>query len=99
MTGRSNFHPAHGLDDIRAFYQYMRARLAAVGQVPEKYAILPAVSVVLGVTEAIARERADYLKSLIDPELDCAFASSNPSADMRKVIDKPCWCGCGPIKV
>ena len=43
------------------------------------------MSVVLGETELIARERADYLDSLIDPELNRAATSSNLGADITKV--------------
>ena len=47
--------------------------------------ILPGVSVVLGETQSIARERADYLNSLIDPELVLAASSSGLGADLTKV--------------
>ena len=82
------FTAQHGIEDMRAFYQDMHARMAAVGRAPESCAILPATSVVLGETESIARERADYLNSLIDPELNRASASSNLGADMTKVTDE-----------
>ena len=68
------FTAQHGRDDMRAFYQDMHARMAAVGRAPETCAILPATSVVLGETESIARERAEYLNSLIDPGLHRASA-------------------------
>ena len=82
------FTAQHGRDDMRAFYKDMHVRLDAAGRAPESCAILPAVSVVLGETESIARERADYLNSLIDPELNRASASSNLGADMTKVTDE-----------
>ena len=47
--------------------------------------MLPAVSVVLGETEGIANERADYLNSLIDPELTVAASSSGLGADLTKL--------------
>ena len=43
------------------------------------------MTVVLGETESIARERADYLNSLIDPELSLASSSSNLGAALAKV--------------
>ena len=82
------FTAQHGLDDMRAFHDDIRARMAAIGRPPGHCAILPAATVVLGETESIARERADYLDSLIDPELDLASASSNLGADMTRVTDE-----------
>ena len=58
-------------DDIKR--PHGRARPA-----PAECAILPALSVVIGETESIARERADYLDSLIDPELRRPHTSSQP---------------------
>jgi alkanesulfonate monooxygenase SsuD/methylene tetrahydromethanopterin reductase-like flavin-dependent oxidoreductase (luciferase family) len=40
---------------------------------------------VLGETESIANERADYLNSLIDPELAVATSSSGLGADLAKL--------------
>ena len=45
----------------------------------------PACRCVLGETELIARERAEYLDSLIDPELNRAATSSNLGADITKL--------------
>ena len=74
-----------GRDEMRAFYADMKARLAAQGRAPHDCAILPAVSVVLGETLSIATERADYLNSLIDPELSRATSSSGLGADLTKL--------------
>ena len=76
-----------GEAEMRAFYEDVKARMAARGRAPHECAILPAVSVVLGETDAIARERAAYLDSLIDPELSLAASSANVGADMTKVTD------------
>ena len=72
-------------DEMRAFYDDMKSRLAAHGRAPQDCAILPAVTTVLGETESIARERADYLNSLIDPELNLAATSSNVGADLTRL--------------
>ena len=77
-----------GLDDMRAFYTDIKGRMAGYGRPPEDCAILPAATVVLGETESIARERADYINSLVDPELNRASTSSNLGADMTKVTDE-----------
>lgn len=72
-------------EDMREFYDDLKGRMAARGRGPHECAILPAVSVVLGETESIARERADYLASLIDPELNFAASSSGLGADLSKL--------------
>lgn len=77
-----------GQDDMREFYDDLKGRMAARGRGPHECAILPAVSVVLGETESIARERADYLASLIDPELNLAAASSGLGADLSKLTSE-----------
>jgi alkanesulfonate monooxygenase SsuD/methylene tetrahydromethanopterin reductase-like flavin-dependent oxidoreductase (luciferase family) len=59
--------------------------MAERGRSPDECAILPAVTVVLGETESIARERAAYLNSLVDPELTLASSSSNLGADLTKL--------------
>ncbi len=74
-----------GRDEMREFYEDMKSRMDKRGREPSECAILPAVSVVLGETDAIARERADYLNSLIDPELTIAASSSGLGADLTKL--------------
>ncbi|QCI67632.1 LLM class flavin-dependent oxidoreductase [Phreatobacter stygius] len=74
-----------GRDEMREFYQDVKSRMEKRGRPPSECAILPAVSVVLGETESIARERADYLNSLIDPELSVAASSSGLGADLTKL--------------
>jgi len=74
-----------GHEEMRAFYQDLKARMEARGRAPSECAVLPAVSVVLGETEGIANERADYLNSLIDPELSVAASSSGLGADLTKL--------------
>ncbi len=77
-----------GREDMRAFYQDIKGRMDANGRRPEECAILPGITIVLGETESIARERAEYLASLVDPELNRASTSSNLGADMTKVKDE-----------
>ncbi len=74
-----------GQDEMREFYQDLKGRMEALGRRPNECAVLPAVSVVLGETESIAQERADYLNSLIDPELTVATSSSGLGADLTKL--------------
>ena len=69
-------------DDMLAFRNDLRSRAAAAGRDPDHCAILPFLSVVVGETESIARERADYLNSLAHPELVLAANSSNIGVDL-----------------
>jgi FMN-dependent oxidoreductase (nitrilotriacetate monooxygenase family) len=67
------------------FYADVKSRMKVHGRTPEQCKILPAISVVLGETEPIARQRAEYLNSLIDPELAKATGSAMLGADLGKV--------------
>jgi len=79
------FTAQRGRDEMREFYIDIKTRMHARGRDPAECAILPGVSVVWGETESIARERADYLNSLIDPELVLASSSSGVGADLSKL--------------
>lgn len=74
-----------GQEEMREFYEDLKGRMEARGRAPHECAVLPAVSVVLGETVSIAEERADYLNSLIDPELSVAASSSSLGADLTKL--------------
>jgi alkanesulfonate monooxygenase SsuD/methylene tetrahydromethanopterin reductase-like flavin-dependent oxidoreductase (luciferase family) len=74
-----------GKEEMTEFYTDIKSRMQARGRAPGECAILPNVSVVIGETESIARERADYLDSLIDPELNRAATSSGLGADITKL--------------
>lgn len=74
-----------GEGEMRAFYDDLKGRMDARGRGPGECAVLPAISVVLGETESIARERAAYLNSLIDPELRLASSSSSLGADLSRL--------------
>lgn len=74
--------------DALAFRADMRARVAAAGRPPQDCAVLPSITVVVGETEAIAREQAEYLESLVDPEMVLAASSWSVAADLSK-IDTP----------
>ena len=76
-----------GEAEMRAFYDDLKARMATRGRGPAECAVLPAISVVLGETESIAREKSAYLASLVDPELSVAASSSSLGADLSKLKD------------
>lgn len=71
--------------DTLAFREDMHRRLAARGRAPTECAILPTLSVVIGETESIAREKAEYLDSLIDPELVMASSSQLLGVDLSRI--------------
>ncbi len=81
------FTQQRGEAEMRAFREDLRARVGAAGRAPGDCLVLPGITVVLGETEGIARERADYVNALVDPELDMASASANLGADMTRVTD------------
>ena len=64
----------------------IRARMAALGRDPDECRVLPSVTIVLGETESIAREKAAYLESLVDPELVVAASSWSVVADLNQAM-------------
>jgi len=72
-------------EDSREFRDDMRARLEAIGRDPDGCAVLPSVTVVIGETESIAREKAAYLDSLTDPELVMASNSALLGVDLSAI--------------
>ncbi len=71
--------------DALAYTQDMRARLETAGRAPERCVVLPSISVVVGETESIAREKAAFLDSLTDPELVLASSSELLGVDLSRV--------------
>ena len=76
--------PATKADGI-AFRTDMHARLRAIGRDPTECAVMPTLSVVIGETESIAREKAEFLDSLIDPELVLASSSTLLGVDLSRI--------------
>lgn len=72
-------------EEMRDFYVDVKSRMQRRGRAPSDCAILPGIMVVLGETDSIARERAEYLNSLVDPELSEAASSSSLGADLTKL--------------
>jgi FMN-dependent oxidoreductase (nitrilotriacetate monooxygenase family) len=70
-----------------ALYNDIKSRMAKHGRAPEDCAVLPWMTVVLGETESIARERLDHLNSLSSPELEVATNSAMVGADLSQVDD------------
>ena len=68
--------------DAQEFYADIKQRMAALGRPPERCAVLPSIAVVIGETEAIAREKAEFLEGLINPELVLAAHSNLLGVDL-----------------
>jgi FMN-dependent oxidoreductase (nitrilotriacetate monooxygenase family) len=77
------FCTPHSLADAQDFYRDMKARTAAY-RTPSACKVLPSIAVVIGETDSIAREKAAYLDSLIDPELLLAGNSQLLGTDLSK---------------
>lgn len=73
------------LPALKEFYDDIKTRMVGLGRRPEHCAILQASTFVIGETESIARERADYLKSLVMPETWAARVSGSLGADVSKI--------------
>jgi len=63
----------------------MHKRLEVIGRSPSECAVMPTLSVVIGETESIAKEKAEFLDSLIDPELVLASSSQLLGVDLSRV--------------
>ncbi|AHK34493.1 FMN-dependent monooxygenase [Rhodococcus sp. ACS1] len=73
-----------GRAEMVAFYEDMKRQVVEAGRDPISCKILPGVTPILGETDSIARERADYLDSLQHSEYDLAYASLSVGADLSK---------------
>jgi FMN-dependent oxidoreductase (nitrilotriacetate monooxygenase family) len=78
------FCTPHGKADAQAFYADIKRRVAAQGRPPEHCAVLPSIAVVVAETESIARDKAEYLDSLADPELILATNSQMLGVDLSR---------------
>jgi FMN-dependent oxidoreductase (nitrilotriacetate monooxygenase family) len=83
--GEIIFTLQHDKAEMRAFYDDMKSRMAGHGRAPEECVILPSIDVVIGETESIARERADYVNGLVDTQLGMAQISGHIGIDLSKL--------------
>jgi FMN-dependent oxidoreductase (nitrilotriacetate monooxygenase family) len=70
-----------------ALYTDIKSRMLRYGRAQEDCVVLPWMTVVLGETESIARERLDHLNSLANPEMEIATNSAMIGADLSRVHD------------
>ena len=69
--------------DAIEFYTDIKGRMAGFDRAPGDCAICTSMTVVLGETEAIAREKAEYLTSLVPLEMVLATNSAMLGADLK----------------
>lgn len=74
----------HSTEDMRRFRAATRERVARHGRDPDDCAVLPSVDPIIGETESIAREKADYVNSLVDAELGMALTSAHIGTDLSR---------------
>ena len=80
----------HSKADMQAFYTTSRRAWRPDGRRPEECVITPAVDMVLGETELIARERAAYLESLVSAEVGLCDLSNAIGVDLSTLpLDQP----------
>ncbi|BDE11141.1 monooxygenase [Mycobacterium sp. 20KCMC460] len=76
------FSISPNLDIMRATYQDLKANVAAAGRDPDQTKVFTAIMPVLGETAAIARDRLEYINSLVHPEVGLSTLSSHSGIDL-----------------
>lgn len=80
----------HSKPDMQAFYADVKTRVEGAGRSGASCAILPGIDVVLGETESIAREKADYIGTLVNAEFGVAEISNATGSNLAgQNIDSP----------
>ena len=82
--GELVFTLQHSKADMQAFYRDMKSRVAAQGRAPEDCLILPSIDVIIGETDAIARERQAYVNDLVQTEAGMAQMSGHIGVDLSR---------------
>jgi FMN-dependent oxidoreductase (nitrilotriacetate monooxygenase family) len=78
------FAASHTIADSITFANDIRARMEKYGRPPEACAVLNSLAVVVGETEAIAREKEAALHALADTDLVLAHNSTMIGADLAR---------------
>ena len=74
--------------DTVEFYIDIKGRMARFGRTPDDCAICTSTTIVLGETQSIAREKAEYLTSLVPLEMVLATNSAMLGADLNRTRDE-----------
>jgi FMN-dependent oxidoreductase (nitrilotriacetate monooxygenase family) len=82
--GEIIFTLQHDKSEMQAFYADFKARMARRGRAPEECVVLPSIDVVVGETESIARERAEFVNGLVDTQLGMAQISGHIGVDLSR---------------
>jgi alkanesulfonate monooxygenase len=80
-TSEAIFASARTIEDGRAFYADIKGRMRKLGRNPDHMKVLPGTLVVVGRTQAEAKEKVALLDSLVHPD------SSLPNLSMRLGVD------------
>ena len=83
--GELVFTLQHSKSDMQAFYQDLKSRAVAQGRAPEQCLVLPSIDVILGETDAIARERQEYVNDLVQTEAGMAQMSGHIGMDLSRL--------------
>ena len=83
--GELVFTLQHSKSDMQAFYQDLKSRAVAQGRAPEQCLILPSIDIILGETDAIARERQEYVNDLVQTEAGMAQMSGHIGIDLSRL--------------
>jgi alkanesulfonate monooxygenase SsuD/methylene tetrahydromethanopterin reductase-like flavin-dependent oxidoreductase (luciferase family) len=78
------FAASHGKEDSIAFRTDIKQRMQAIGRPQHECGVLNSMAIVIGETEAIAREKAAQLDALADGDLVLAHNSTMVGADLAK---------------
>ncbi|MCU1392588.1 MAG: dibenzothiophene desulfurization enzyme [Ilumatobacteraceae bacterium] len=80
--GEVVFTLQHTVEDMREYYAQIKSEVADAGRDPDHCRILPAIQCIVGESESEAREKLQYLDSLIDPEVALATMSLHVGQDL-----------------
>lgn len=95
-TAEIVFTPAGSIEKAKEFYADLKGRMAKYGREPDHLKIMPGLNPIVGATEADAREKHEYLQSLIHPDVGRELLSwdlagvdlSNVSVDEELPYDR-----------
>ena len=68
-TAEVVFTPANSLQDAKTFYADLKGRMSRYGRETDQLKIMPGLNPIVGASEAEAREKHEYLQSLIHPDV------------------------------
>src|SRR5206468_2116459 len=81
--GEVIFTLSHTLAEMQAYYADMKRRVVEAGRSPDDCKILPGITVSVGETEQIARDRLAYAEELLDDEVAIEWTSASTGTNLR----------------